>query len=58
MGRLKIVSAPLNDMGLHLVAVKGKQGALMKAFDRSIEHFKKKKQLQALLKKWSLEPSE
>lgn len=55
-GRLKIVSSPMTDAGLHLVVAKGTQGKLLKAFDKSIERFKKKKKLKALMKKWTLSP--
>jgi polar amino acid transport system substrate-binding protein len=53
-GQLKIASPPMTDAGLHLVAAKGKHEPLIKAFDRSIDQFKKKKKLQTLLKKWNL----
>ena len=52
--RLKIASAPLTKEGLHLVTAKGKQERLLKAFDRSLDHFQRKKKLSALLKKWNL----
>lgn len=54
-GRLKIASAPMNDAGLRLVAMRGKQELLLRAFDKSIDHFKKKKKFQTLLKKWGLD---
>ncbi len=54
-GKLKIASAPLTDAGLHLVAVKGKHHHLIQLFNKSLDHFKKKKKLQSLLQKWELE---
>ncbi len=53
-GKLKIATPPLNDAGLHLVAMKGKQARFVARFNRSIEQLKKKKKLQKLLEKWEL----
>lgn len=47
---LKIVGEPLTDKGLHLVSLKGRG----KGFSKTLETFRKKKTLNALLKKWSL----
>ena len=53
-GRLKIAGSPLSDAGLHLVAMKGKQPSLMNQFNKNLVLLKKKKRLQALLRKWQL----
>ena len=53
-GSLKIVSSPLSDQGLRLIAEKGKQEEMVRSFDRSLKALKRKKKLPALLKKWSL----
>jgi len=53
-GKLKIAGTPLNDAGLHLVALKGKQHSLIRQFNKSIAYLMKKKRMQALLKKWQL----
>jgi polar amino acid transport system substrate-binding protein len=52
--KLKIVSAPLNDEGIHLIAEKGKQEALIQSFDEGLKILKKNKKLKNLLRKWSL----
>ncbi len=48
---LQVVGAPLTDAGLHLVAPKGRG---IKGFNKTLETFRKKKTLNALLKKWQL----
>ena len=53
-GKLKIAGPPLNEMGLHLVVLKGKQPFLVGQFNKSLAVLKKKKRLQALLRKWQL----
>jgi polar amino acid transport system substrate-binding protein len=53
-GKLKIAGPPLNQMGLHLVVLKGKETRLLSEFNRSLEVLKKKKRLQALLRKWQI----
>lgn len=53
-GKLKIASAPLTDSGLRLVTPKGKQTYQLALFNKSLSSLKKKKKLQALLKKWEL----
>ena len=50
--QLKIASKPMTDAGLHLVALKDSRQA--KAFSDALKYLKKKKKLQALLKKWQL----
>lgn len=52
--KLKIVSAPLTDKGLHLIAPKG-NNSLVKAFNKNLEVLKRRKTLAALQKKWQLE---
>lgn len=52
--KLKIVSPPLNDDGLHLISEKGKQEALIQSFDQNLTVLKKNKKFKNLLKKWSL----
>ncbi|MES2272772.1 MAG: transporter substrate-binding domain-containing protein [Chlamydiota bacterium] len=54
-GKLKIGSAPLNEAGLHLISLKGKNEHLVNLFNRSLDQMQKKKTLQSLLKKWHLE---
>lgn len=49
-GKLKIVGGPMNDKGLHLVSMKGRG----KGFSKTLESLRKKKTLDALLKKWGL----
>jgi ABC-type amino acid transport substrate-binding protein len=53
-GKLKIAGPPLNQAGLHLVVLKGKQTLLLSQFNRSLETLQKKKRLQALLRKWQI----
>lgn len=52
--KLKIVSSPLTDEGIHLIAEKGKQEAFIQSFDNSLKSLKKNKKFKNLLKKWSL----
>lgn len=54
-GKLKIVGPPLNNLGLHLMTIKGQDKEAVKVFDQSLKHLKKKKRLQKLLKKWQLD---
>lgn len=49
-GKLKIASAPLSDAGLHLAASKGRMGT----FNKTLEALRKRKTIDALLKKWQL----
>lgn len=53
-GKLKIVSTPMTDKGLRLIAVKGREKDLVETFDKSLKQLKKTKRLKELLKKWSL----
>ncbi len=53
-GKLKIAGPPLSDAGLHLIVIKGKQPYLVAQFNKSLTLLKKKKRLQALLRKWQL----
>lgn len=49
-GKLKIVGNPMTDKGLHLVTAKGRA----KGFIKTLDTLRKKKKLDALLKKWGL----
>ncbi len=51
--RLKIAGAPLNQKGLHLLALKD-HSHLVAVFNKNLDAFKRKKQFQDLLKKWHL----
>lgn len=53
-GKLKIVSGPLNEKGIHLAVEKGQEKEAVQIFDRALKSLKKKKKLKMLLKKWSL----
>lgn len=53
-GKLMIARSLMDKEGLRLIALKGKQDALVKIFNKSLRVFKKKKKLEALLKKWEL----
>jgi ABC-type amino acid transport substrate-binding protein len=53
--KLKIAASPLNDLGLHLVALKGDPSGAVKVFNKSLQYLIKKKKLQKLLKKWQLD---
>lgn len=53
-GKLRIAGQPLTDAGLHLIVMKGKKPLLIGQFNKSIALLKKKKRLQALLRKWQL----
>jgi ABC-type amino acid transport substrate-binding protein len=53
-GVLKVASKPMNDSGLHLLVLKDTNRHFLRQFDKALEHLKKKKKLQALLKKWQL----
>jgi polar amino acid transport system substrate-binding protein len=53
-GKLKIISAPLNEEGVHLIAEKGAQEELIQTFNQSLKGLKKNKKYKNLLKKWSL----
>lgn len=54
-GKLKILGPPLNNLGLHLMTIKGQDPGAIKIFNQSLKHLKKKKQLQKLLRKWQLD---
>ncbi len=58
VGKLKIVSGPLTQAGLHLITEKGGQEDLVEMFNESLKFLQKKKKLQALLQKWSLNLSQ
>lgn len=53
--KLKISDSYLNDMGLHLVTLKGDPSGAVKVFNKSIQYLIKKKKLQKMLKKWQLD---
>ena len=54
LDQLKIVSPPLDNMGLHFIVEKGQNQKLLASLDQSLQYLKKKKKLKALLQKWSL----
>ncbi len=53
-GKLRISGEPLDPSGLHLIVLKNSQPKLLREFNQSIAHLKKKKTIDALLKKWQL----
>jgi ABC-type amino acid transport substrate-binding protein len=53
--KLKISGPPLTDLGLHLVSLKGKQPQLIRQVNQCLAYLKKKKRMQALLRKWQLD---
>ena len=55
-GKLKIVTAPLNDAGLRLITLHNKAPELIEAFNDGLEKLKSSKEYDDLLKKWSLAP--
>ncbi len=52
--KLKIVGQPLDNTGLHLVVLKGKQSHLLYQFNSALSTLEQKKRLSARLKKWQL----
>lgn len=52
-GRLKIITKPLNEYGLHLIVEKGENQKLLKLFNTNLEWIKNKK-MKSLLGKWGL----
>ncbi len=52
--RLRVVSGPLTDSGLHFLAVKGKHTDLIRSLDRGVASLKEKEKLNDLMKKWGL----
>jgi polar amino acid transport system substrate-binding protein len=53
-GKLKIASKPMTDFGLHLAVAKGEYSSLIRDFNQSVDHLKKKKTMRELLVKWNL----
>jgi ABC-type amino acid transport substrate-binding protein len=53
--KLKIVSPPMTNAGLHVITLKGKQEPFLHTFNKSVKHFYKKKKLEMLMKKWGLD---
>jgi ABC-type amino acid transport substrate-binding protein len=53
-GKLKTVPTPLTDTGLHAIAKKN-SGHFIRTFNKAIERMKKKRSLDALVKKWQLQ---
>jgi polar amino acid transport system substrate-binding protein len=53
-GKLKVIPAPLNDQGLHLIVPKGEKPDQVALFEKSLKSLIKKHKVDALLKKWSL----
>ena len=52
--RLKIATAPLTPVGLRLVTPKGEATRFTRLFNHALEQMQKKKELEALQKKWNL----
>lgn len=52
--QIRIVSPPLNQEGLRLITLKGKQDILLKKFNQGLETLHKKGEYRSLLNKWSL----
>lgn len=50
--QLMVASPPLDNQGLRLITLKGKQNQLQKAFNSALQKLKRKKTYQKLLKKW------
>lgn len=58
-GKLKITTPPLDDQGLHLVALKNERGeGLIQHFNRGLEAIKKNGTYDQLLKRWDLPNTE
>ncbi|MBI5272991.1 MAG: transporter substrate-binding domain-containing protein [Chlamydiia bacterium] len=53
-GKLKIATLPLDESGIRLVVLKGKNPRLIGQFNKSFEYLKKKNKLQKLMQKWQL----
>lgn len=53
-GQLKIITPPLNNEGLRLVALQGEHPELVEKFNKGLEKLKASKRYDALVKKWSL----
>jgi polar amino acid transport system substrate-binding protein len=51
---LQVCSAPLNELGIRFVVLKGAHEETLSKFNHSFTYLKKKKRIQALLKKWEL----
>jgi len=52
-GRLKIVTEPLSDYGLHLVVAKGESQKLLDLFNTNLKWIRNKK-MESLVRKWGL----
>lgn len=58
-GKLKISTPPLDDQGLHMVALKNEEGVrLIQHFNKGLETIKKNGTYDELLKRWSLPNTE
>lgn len=53
-GRLKIAGEPLTKNGLRMITSKDRFPYVLKKFDASLDHLRKKKRLSSLLQKWQL----
>lgn len=53
-GKLKIVTAPLNDQGLRLITLHNQAPYLIKAFNAGLKKLKQSGEYDKLLKKWGL----
>jgi len=56
-GKIHIISEPLTKEGLRLIALKGKAGELIHAFNQTLSSMQKTKEYEKLLAKWQLGPS-
>ena len=52
--KLKIAGAPLNEMGLRLIAVKDKRKELLEHFDRGLKRLKRNGTYDELVRKWGV----
>jgi len=55
---IMIATPPLDNQGLRLISLKGKQNQLQKAFNSALQKLKRKKTYQKLLKKWGFASKE
>jgi polar amino acid transport system substrate-binding protein len=55
VGRLRIATKPLTDVGLQALTLKDQSSRFMRLFNQAIDQMKKKKVLISLRKKWNLQ---
>ena len=53
-GKLQVVSDPITDEGLRLIALKGAEDSLIEKFDQGLKDLKEDGTYGILLKKWNL----